>query len=107
MLTGHLYEHSRNHIMGHIQGGTLANYKSITDDAQSIFKETPSRMSLLSLATHASITPGLSALQQATAARKATIQLDVQLTEWKKRMLETAHGYGNGAWLISGYVQAW
>jgi hypothetical protein len=70
--------------MGHIQGGTFANYISIMDDTQSIFMETPSRKSLLSLATHASITRDPSAPQQATPAQKATVELDLKLVEWKK-----------------------
>lgn len=70
--------------MGHIQGGTFANYISIMDDTQSIFMETPSRKSLLSLATHASITRDPSAPQQATPAQKATVELDAKLVEWKK-----------------------
>jgi hypothetical protein len=54
------------------------------DDTQSIFMETPSRKSLLSLATHASITRDPSAPQQATPAQKATVELDPKLVEWKK-----------------------
>jgi hypothetical protein len=70
--------------MGHIQGGTFAHYISIMDDTQSIFMETPSRKSLLSLATHASITRDPSAPQQATPAQRATVELDAKLVEWKK-----------------------
>ncbi|KAF3394006.1 hypothetical protein F1880_005516 [Penicillium rolfsii] len=80
----HLDEHSRNRIMGHTQGKTFANYISIMDDTQSIFMETPSRKSLLSLATHASITRDPSAPQQATPAQKKTIELDTRLVEWKQ-----------------------
>jgi hypothetical protein len=70
--------------MGHTQGKTFANYISIMDDTQSIFMETPSRKSLLSLATHASITRDPSAPQQATPAQKETVELDAKLVEWKQ-----------------------
>jgi hypothetical protein len=69
--------------MGHVQGRTFANYISIMDDTQSIFMETPSRKSLVSLATHASITRDPSAPQQATPAQKTTVELDAKLVEWK------------------------
>jgi hypothetical protein len=54
------------------------------DDTQSIFMETPSRKSLLSLATHASIARDPSAPQKATPAQKESIELDAKLVEWKQ-----------------------
>ncbi|KAJ5084902.1 hypothetical protein NUU61_009481 [Penicillium alfredii] len=79
----HLDEHSRNRIMGHTQGKTFANYISVMDDTQSIFMETPARKSLLSLATHASITRDPSAPQCPSPAQKDSVELDTKTIEWK------------------------
>lgn len=69
--------------MGHSQGGTFANYISIMDDTQSLFMETPARKSLLSLATHASITRDPTAPQCPTPAQKDSVELDTKMIKWK------------------------
>jgi hypothetical protein len=69
--------------MGHRQGGTFANYISVMDDTQSIFMETPARKSLLSLATHASITRDPSAPQCLSPAQKDSVELDTKMVELK------------------------
>ncbi|KAJ6115235.1 hypothetical protein N7486_001013 [Penicillium sp. IBT 16267x] len=73
-----LDEHTRNKIMGHARGQTFAHYISnlVTDDTQSLFMETPTRNSLLSLSTHASITRDPSAPQELTATQKEAVESD-------------------------------
>lgn len=69
--------------MGHVQGGTFAKYVSVMDDTQSIFMGTPARKSLLSLATHASLTRDPSAPQDATPAQRKAIELDPGIVQLK------------------------
>lgn len=82
-MIGNLDEASRNRIMGHVQGGTFAKYISVVDDTQSIFMGTPVRKSLLSLATHASLTRDPSAPQDATPAQKRAIELEPKMAQIK------------------------
>lgn len=46
--------------------------------------ETPARKSLVSLATHASITRDPSAPQHLIRAQKDSVELDTKIIEWKK-----------------------
>ncbi|KAI9037217.1 uncharacterized protein KD926_000723 [Aspergillus affinis] len=83
-----LDEHSRNRIMGHRQGRTFAHYVSVTNDTQSLFMETPARTTLLSLATHASITRDPSAPQDLTDEQKKAIHSIPEVRELTEKREE-------------------
>lgn len=70
--------------MGHRKGGTFANYVSVRDDTQSVFMETPTRDSLLKLASNASLTRDVSVPHHLSPAQKATIENDPEISELKK-----------------------
>ncbi|PYH94545.1 FluG domain protein [Aspergillus ellipticus CBS 707.79] len=80
----HLDEHSRNIIMGHRKGGTFANYVSVRDDTQSVFMETPTRDSLLKLASNASLTRDASVPHHLSSTQKAAIEKDREIFELKR-----------------------
>jgi hypothetical protein len=82
---GHLDEHSRNKIMGHSKSGTFAYYVQVQDDTQSAFMETPTRDSLIKLATNSGLTRDPSVPQRLSDERKEEIEKDAELCELKHR----------------------
>ncbi|KAJ6191378.1 hypothetical protein N7519_001399 [Penicillium mononematosum] len=81
-LIRHL-EHSSNIIMGHQKGGTFANYVSVRDDTQSPFIETPTRDSLIKLASNTSLTRDESVPQVLTSSQHAALENDPKILQLK------------------------
>lgn len=67
--------------MGYQKGGTFAHYVSVRDDTQSVFIETPTRDSLIKLATNASLTRDVSVPQRLTPTQKQAIEKESGLID--------------------------
>lgn len=70
--------------MGHRKGGTFAHYVSVRDDTQSVFMETPTRDSLIKLATNASLTRDVSVPQRLTTTQLQAIEKDPDLVAYQR-----------------------